>query len=277
MANKSFPDFENNPDTVLTNPAPTDLVLLWDRSEPLDINKVKVISYQNLVNLAAQAAVQALVSGQAAGDMFYASSATALARKAKGTAGQVLKMNSGATAPEWGLAGGLMVASQAAGDVFYASSGTALARLAKGTAGQVLKMNSGATAPEWGTNKELSCYGLINAGSVFGGTATSWTDISLATVNIIVPKTTTLFAIAVGLSSMTSVGYGEIRWMLDNTEQRAAHTGSTNPPMEDSFSILGLKTGVTAGTKTCKLQYQVSSGDTLSVNYIFGFILGFAE
>jgi hypothetical protein len=105
---KSFLDFENNPDTVLTNPAPTDLFLLWDRSEPLDINKVKVISYQNLVNLAAQSALQALVSGQAAGDMFYASSATALARVAKGTAGQVLKMNSGATAPEWGNAAGLV-------------------------------------------------------------------------------------------------------------------------------------------------------------------------
>lgn len=37
-----------------------------------------------------------------AGDISYASSATTLARLAKGTAGQVLKMNSGATAPEWG-------------------------------------------------------------------------------------------------------------------------------------------------------------------------------
>ena len=36
------------------------------------------------------------------GDTFYATGANALARLAKGTAGQVLRMNSGATAPEWG-------------------------------------------------------------------------------------------------------------------------------------------------------------------------------
>ena len=38
----------------------------------------------------------------AAGDIAYATSATALARLAKGTAYQTLRMNSGATAPEWG-------------------------------------------------------------------------------------------------------------------------------------------------------------------------------
>jgi hypothetical protein len=37
----------------------------------------------------------------AAGDLLYASGANALARLAKGTALQVLQMNSGATAPEW--------------------------------------------------------------------------------------------------------------------------------------------------------------------------------
>jgi hypothetical protein len=37
-----------------------------------------------------------------AGDTLYATGANTLARLAKGTAGQVLKMNAGATAPEWG-------------------------------------------------------------------------------------------------------------------------------------------------------------------------------
>ncbi len=37
-----------------------------------------------------------------AGDIAYASSATALARLAKGSAHQVLRMNSGETGPEWG-------------------------------------------------------------------------------------------------------------------------------------------------------------------------------
>lgn len=42
----------------------------------------------------------------AAGDIIYGGTSGAPARLAKGTAGQVWKMNSGATAPEWGAAGG---------------------------------------------------------------------------------------------------------------------------------------------------------------------------
>jgi len=41
------------------------------------------------------------IASQAAGDVIYASSSSAWARLAKGTALQVLRMNSGATAPEW--------------------------------------------------------------------------------------------------------------------------------------------------------------------------------
>jgi len=48
-------------------------------------------------------AILASLSGLslAAGDIIYASGAAAFSRLAKGTAGQVLTMNSGATAPEW--------------------------------------------------------------------------------------------------------------------------------------------------------------------------------
>jgi len=45
--------------------------------------------------------VKALSPGTTSGDLDYYTSATAKARLAKGTAGQVLTMNSGATAPEW--------------------------------------------------------------------------------------------------------------------------------------------------------------------------------
>lgn len=41
------------------------------------------------------------VASQAQGDLIYATSASAWARLGKGTAGQLLTMNSGATAPEW--------------------------------------------------------------------------------------------------------------------------------------------------------------------------------
>ncbi|RWM66906.1 MAG: hypothetical protein EOR82_28210 [Mesorhizobium sp.] len=42
-----------------------------------------------------------LPASVAAGDVFYATGAKVVARLAKGTAGQTLRMNSGATAPEW--------------------------------------------------------------------------------------------------------------------------------------------------------------------------------
>ncbi len=98
-----------------------------------------------------------------AGDVLYATGSTTLAKLAKGTAEQVLAMNAGATAPDWGSVdltvlptitvakGGTNLSSFAAGDILYATGSTTLAKLAKGTASQTLKMNAGATAPEWAT------------------------------------------------------------------------------------------------------------------------------
>ena len=98
-----------------------------------------------------------------AGDVLYATGTTTLAKLAKGTAEQVLAMNSGATAPDWGSVdltvlptitvakGGTNLSSFAAGDILYATGATTLAKLAKGSGEDTLKMNSGATAPEWVT------------------------------------------------------------------------------------------------------------------------------
>ena len=74
---------------------------------------------------------------------------------------QVLAMNSGATAPDWGSVdltvlptitaakGGTGQTSYTAGDIVYASGTTAVSKLGVGTALQGLQTNSGATAPEW--------------------------------------------------------------------------------------------------------------------------------
>jgi|3_EtaG_2_1085321.scaffolds.fasta_scaffold37090_2 hypothetical protein len=88
-----------------------------------------------------------------AGDVFYATGTTTLAKLAKGSAEEVLSMNSGATAPEWttaaATAGGTGQTGFTAGDLLYANSTTTLTKLGKGTARQGLQTNSGATAPEW--------------------------------------------------------------------------------------------------------------------------------
>ena len=86
----------------------------------------------------------------AAGDIIYASAADTPARLALGTAGKVLKVNSGATAPEWAVDPTTDIVTTA-GDLIYGTGADAVARLGIGTAGQVLQVNSGATAPEWAT------------------------------------------------------------------------------------------------------------------------------
>jgi len=94
----------------------------------------------------------------AAGDVLYATGTTTLAKLAKGSAEEVLSMNSGATAPEWttaaATAGGTGQTSFTAGDLLYANSTTTLTKLGKGTGLQGLQTNSGATAPEWANSPQ---------------------------------------------------------------------------------------------------------------------------
>ena len=79
------------------------------------------------------------------GDLVF-KNASALARLAKGTAGQVL--GQGANDPAWVNGSGKTLTTQ--GDLLY-RDGSGLQRLAKGTAAKVLAMNSAANAPEWVT------------------------------------------------------------------------------------------------------------------------------
>jgi hypothetical protein len=83
------------------------------------------------------------------GDISYRSStANVKTRLALGTAGQVLKVNSGATAPEWATdASGMTNPMTTTGDTIYSSSGSTPARLAIGSTGNVLTVAGG--VPTW--------------------------------------------------------------------------------------------------------------------------------
>jgi len=118
-----------------------------------------------------------------AGDILYATGSTTLAKLGKGTAEQVLAMNSGATAPDWGSVdltvlptitvakGGTNIASFVAGDILYATGTTTLAKLAKGTTLQHLRMNAGATAPEWTAAPSGGAWTLIKSQTITSSTA----------------------------------------------------------------------------------------------------------
>jgi hypothetical protein len=107
------------------------------------------------------------------GDISYRSStANVNTRLPLGTAGQVLKVNSGATAPEWATdASGMTNPMTTTGDTIYSSSGSTPARLAIGSTGQILTVAAG--IPSWATPAGASqSYSLLSTTSLSGATTT---------------------------------------------------------------------------------------------------------
>lgn len=81
----------------------TDGVILVGKGAAADVAAVAVSGDATLASTGALTVTDLTLGSDAAGDMFYKTSATVTARLPKGTASQVLRMNSGATAPEWGM------------------------------------------------------------------------------------------------------------------------------------------------------------------------------
>src|SRR3990167_707131 len=92
------------------------------------------------------AATGLLIASQAQGDILYASSATAFARLAAGTAGQALTTAGAAANPAW-------AGMTTHGDVEYRDA-TTRQRLAAGTAGQFLRTAGAGAAPTWANPAE---------------------------------------------------------------------------------------------------------------------------
>jgi hypothetical protein len=99
----------------------------WVTPDDTDLVKDGAAAIRTLGS-SADTTVKDLNPGTTAGDIDYYTSGTAKARIAIGTAGQVLQVNSGATAPEWAaFAGGgkvLQVVNQLYQTVTSSSSGT---------------------------------------------------------------------------------------------------------------------------------------------------------
>ena len=171
------------------------------------------------------------IANVVAGDVLYYNG-TEWTRLPKGPAAQVLKMNAGATAPEWGAdatgSGGISEpAGSAAGDILY-YNGTEYTRLAKGTAGQQLAINAGATAPEW-----------ITASS--GG---AWTLIGTAEAS--------------SSASLTITG-------IDSTYDTYAVAGSSLAPANDTVQLhmrFGDSGGIDSGNDYSTIRFEVRANST---------------
>lgn len=167
------------------------------------------------------------------GDIAYRSAtANVNTRLALGTAGQVLKVNAGATAPEWATdASGMTNPMTTTGDVIYSSSGSTPARLGIGTAGQVLQVNSGATAPEWaapagGGMTLLSTTSLSGSTTTISGISGSYVDLVIYVTDW--DPTVDGSAAYLRLNGETGNVYS----------QAATVAGSTTPTLTDKFTLL---------------------------------------
>ena len=194
------------------------------------------------------------------GDIIYRG-ASADSRLAKGTAGQVLKMNSGATAPEWGTDNTYSSALTTQGDILY-RDGSGDQRLAKGTAGQVLKMNSGATAPEWGSDSTTTTFlGLTDTPGSMGsaGQHIKVNSSGNALEFVAAPSgTTNLSNTANGTSLTVESSSG------NNTALPAATTSAWGVMTdEDKTKLDGIATGATATPTTTRgdIIYRGASAD----------------
>ena len=179
-----------------------------------------------------------------AGDVLYATGTTTLAKLGKGTAEQILSMNSGATAPEWttaaATAGGTGQTGFTAGDILYANSTTTLTKLAKGTGLQGLQTNSGATAPEWAASPQSV---LTAAGDILYASGAN----TLA--KLAKGSDDEVLTLASGVPSWASAsgGGGKIGQVVQNVDTTLRSTTST------SFVTTGISVTITPSASDSKI------------------------
>jgi hypothetical protein len=214
-----------------------------------------------------------ILGSDADGDIYYRAS-NVTTRLPKGTAGQTLKMNTGATAPEWGAAN-IVLGSDADGDIYYRAS-SVTTRLPKGTAGQILKMNSGATAPEWGAGGKLvqmqysrsTTPGSTTAVIPFDNTTPQNTEgVELLTVSITPKSASNLLIIEVDIAAADGNGVGAVIISLfkDSTVDAIA-TAYSVIPSADYSDLLHLSHIMPAGS-TSSTTFKIRFGPQTGTGY----------
>lgn len=157
------------------------------------------------------------------------------------------------------------------GDIAYATAANQLGRLAKGTALQLLRMNSGETAPEWWTldiNK-------VKADTFSNETSYSVTDLAAtrdmpnSSKNITVDVTSTI--VVVGIAVMYGQGtYGFFRpyFNINGVDVGAAYVSQHYYQINnyDTVTMIGIATGVPAGSRKIKIRETGGPGCTYTVD-----------
>ena len=120
-----------------------------------------------------------VLDSQAAGDIIYASSTSQLSRLGIGTAGKILQVNSGASAPEWTatvtgvtsvLNTSLVIGRDSDNDIDFATDNTILFRA---SGADQIKLIDGALAPVSDNDVDLGTSSLEFKDAFFDGTVTA--------------------------------------------------------------------------------------------------------
>ena len=189
-----------------------------------------------------------------AGALLY-SGGSAPAWKAAGAAGELL-YGTGASAPAWKAAG-------AVGEFLYGAGAAAPSWLAKPSVNSLLK-NTSAGTPSWlamtaipGT---LHAKGTVSfaPGQTFSST---WADITGATFDLTLGVTCTIlvFAVVTGYNASTGRGF-YVRGVVNGTADPAAtFPFNGGEARNEALPYIYYATGVTAGTRTVKMQCQADT------------------
>ena len=192
-----------------------------------------------------------------AGDLLYATGTTTLAKLGKGTTEQTLKMNTAATAPEYGtthpIAGGTGLTSYTSGDFLYADTTTSLAKLAKGSNGEVLTLASG--LPSWAAAPAASgkvlqivqtAFDDLDSGTNYGS---SFASITGCTVTITPAATTS----KIWIRTMINIGGANYACYLRLQKGGVDIAGALGTVTGSRVAITGYG-GATEGTGNTELQ-----------------------
>ena len=162
-----------------------------------------------------------------AGDVLYGGASGAPTRLAVGTAGQVLTVNAGATAPEWAAA---------------ASGGTGLLAVKAHRAGSDAALAST-------TNTTSTDVDATNAAVTFTAPASG---------NVLIR-----FTGMVSITGSSQAGYWTVR--ESTTVLATSLVDQTSTALAASRTVAFYLTGVTAGSHTYKWGHHTTAGDTISL------------
>tara|TARA_R110002020_G_scaffold7059_10_gene29750 strand:- start:1781 stop:2947 length:1167 start_codon:yes stop_codon:yes gene_type:complete len=150
-----------------------------------------------------------------AGDLGYGTGAGAISRLPIGSASNVLKTNSGATAPEWGTVASSELTGWGNDKTLFTNSAGALSEASIGASGTVYKSAGATSDPTWSTlaTTELS----TSANKVYyGSNASAVTELSLGAANTVLKSGGATSAPSFGNVSATDINGGT--WKTFHTD-----------------------------------------------------------